>query len=416
MIPSAHFEVSADTVAELQEKIEEQRKKIEQIDKEIAEKKKLIAETQGEAKTLQAAIAELERAKAGIEAEIRSTEANIAEKELNIEKIGLEINHKEKSIKIQRASLSESLQKHATLQERSMMEFMLSRENLSEYFLELDSMLQLQDAIDQNLKRLYVLRVDLEKKEDEEEKEKSILEQFKLELSSERKAVADTQSQKDRLLQETKNRESEYQRILNEKVAQRKEIEEAMLAFEAQLQSTLDPSSLPKKVRGLLAWPVRNFTITQLFGGTQFAKNNTHVYGRPFHPGTDFGVPTGTKVAAVDGGTVMGTGNTDAVPGCYSWGKWVLIKHPNGLASLYAHLSSIGVNEGDSVSRGQVVGYSGATGYATGPHLHLTLYASKDLRIRNFEEIKSSTGCAGAKTPTAPLDAYLDPMSYLPEL
>jgi murein DD-endopeptidase MepM/ murein hydrolase activator NlpD len=155
--------------------------------------------------------------------------------------------------------------------------------------------------------------------------------------------------------------------------------------------------------------------ITQYFGGTEFAKRNASVYGgRAYHPGVDFGTPRGTPIYAPLAGTVRATGNTDAVPGCYSWGKWTLIDHANGLSTLYAHQDTISVTPGQRVATSEIIGYSGNTGYSTGPHLHFTVYAKDGVSVRAFNEIKTSTSCGSATTPVAATDAYLDPMNYLP--
>lgn len=154
--------------------------------------------------------------------------------------------------------------------------------------------------------------------------------------------------------------------------------------------------------------------ITQYFGNTSFSTANPQVYNGAGHNGVDFSAPTGTPIEAALTGTVMDTGNTDAVPGCYSFGKWVLIKHSNGLATLYAHLSSIGVSKGQAVATGDVIGNSGMTGYATGPHLHFAVYASQGVSVMSLAEYRGATSpCASAKMPVAPKDAYLNPMSYL---
>ena len=62
---------------------------------------------------------------------------------------------------------------------------------------------------------------------------------------------------------------------------------------------------------------------------------------------------------------------------CYkgAYGKVVVINHTNNLTTLYGHLSRYIVAKGDIVQKGQVIGYSGKTGYATGPHLHFTVFA-----------------------------------------
>lgn len=134
------------------------------------------------------------------------------------------------------------------------------------------------------------------------------------------------------------------------------------------------------------------------------------------HNGMDFGAPTGTKIYAPLGGTVRATGNTDLVPGCYSWGQWALIDHPNGLTTLYAHMSWTGVQAGQKVATGDVIGYVGATGYATGPHLHFTLYASQAVEVKRFNEFKAVTGCGSAFSPFAAVEGYLNPLDYLPAI
>jgi len=122
---------------------------------------------------------------------------------------------------------------------------------------------------------------------------------------------------------------------------------------------------------------------------------------------------------SVYSGIVEGTGNTDEQRGCGSYGRWILVKHGNGLTSVYAHLSASIVKTGQIVSSGEVIGYSGGTpgvfgsGYSTGPHLHLGLFASQGVSIRQFTQ---SRGCQQVFVPIADVKAYLDPLAYLPRL
>jgi murein DD-endopeptidase MepM/ murein hydrolase activator NlpD len=91
------------------------------------------------------------------------------------------------------------------------------------------------------------------------------------------------------------------------------------------------------------------------------------------HDGYDYGLYY-EPVAAAAGGTVMLSGW--AVPSCHSClsGLTIEINHGNGLMSYYGHLSRLDVSVGQSVRRGQVIGLSGSTGTATGPHLHFGVY------------------------------------------
>ena len=131
------------------------------------------------------------------------------------------------------------------------------------------------------------------------------------------------------------------------------------------------------------------------------------------HNGVDFGAPVGTRVLAAASGKVIGTGDTDPVCPGASYGKWVLVRHTNGLTTVYGHLSAIASYEGQDVVQGQIIAYSGSTGYATGPHLHLSVFASNGVQVTSLV----SKACAGRvyRIPIAAANAYLDPMLYLPK-
>ncbi|MCX8048700.1 MAG: peptidoglycan DD-metalloendopeptidase family protein [Methylohalobius sp.] len=89
------------------------------------------------------------------------------------------------------------------------------------------------------------------------------------------------------------------------------------------------------------------------------------------HGGLDLIAPKGTPVRAPAAGTVLATGNF------FFAGNAVFLDHGQGLISGYFHLDRIAVNPGQSVQRGQVLGHVGATGRATGPHLHFTVYLNR---------------------------------------
>ncbi len=85
------------------------------------------------------------------------------------------------------------------------------------------------------------------------------------------------------------------------------------------------------------------------------------------HQGLDYRVPIGTSVAAMNEGTVL------LARFLYFEGNCVVIDHGQGLLTLYFHLSEFKVKEGDTVKRGQLIGLSGGSGRATGPHLHVAV-------------------------------------------
>jgi murein DD-endopeptidase MepM/ murein hydrolase activator NlpD len=86
------------------------------------------------------------------------------------------------------------------------------------------------------------------------------------------------------------------------------------------------------------------------------------------HKAIDIGAPTGTPVVAADSGYVATAGWSE-----YGYGKYVVIDHGNGFQTLYAHLSTILVEIGQSVGKGTRIGSVGTTGNTTGPHLHFEI-------------------------------------------
>jgi len=201
---------------------------------------------------------------------------------------------------------------------------------------------------------------------------------------------------------------------LAQKIALKTSVQSELNDYQSKLKIAIDPNSVPSAGTSALSWPLANIRITQYFGNTTFAQTHAVLYNGNGHPGIDLAASIGTNVMAAFSGTILGTGNTDtACPGG-SWGKWVVITHPNGLSTLYGHLSVISVVAGQKVTTGQVIGLSGETGYATGPHLHFTVLASQGVQIVNLP----SKACKNSIyiMPVAPLPAYLNPLSYLPPL
>jgi murein DD-endopeptidase MepM/ murein hydrolase activator NlpD len=106
-------------------------------------------------------------------------------------------------------------------------------------------------------------------------------------------------------------------------------------------------------------WPVRGL-VTSPFG----ARTSPYGAGREMHPGIDISASYGSPVSAAGSGAVIFAGRD---PG---YGGVVIVAHGGQLDTLYGHLSALYVREGQSVRRGQAIGAVGATGRATGTHLH----------------------------------------------
>ncbi|WP_327695556.1 M23 family metallopeptidase [Streptomyces sp. NBC_00459] len=111
--------------------------------------------------------------------------------------------------------------------------------------------------------------------------------------------------------------------------------------------------------------PVKKYKLSASFNQAGNMWSSTH-------SGQDFAVPSGTKVVAAHGGTVVKAGGNGAGDGS-AYGNAVVIKHGNGTYSQYAHLSRISVKVGQVVATGQRIALSGNTGNSSGPHLHFEI-------------------------------------------
>jgi murein DD-endopeptidase MepM/ murein hydrolase activator NlpD len=150
------------------------------------------------------------------------------------------------------------------------------------------------------------------------------------------------------------------------------QIEQAVFAQQnVELAAALVASDPVLTATGKLLWPIPHATVSQGFGPTTYAFEAAYAGFAHFHTGIDLSVPLGTPVfAAADGVVVLARAMTDASGALVGYGNYVIIQHDAGLKTLYGHLLTIGVNEGDQVKRGQLIGLVGSTGNSTGPHTH----------------------------------------------
>jgi len=118
--------------------------------------------------------------------------------------------------------------------------------------------------------------------------------------------------------------------------------------------------------------PVTSTRRTSFFGDRRVYKYSNGATDTSIHAGVDYGVPAGTSVNACGSGLVVlarmriVSGNT------------VIIEHAPGVYSLYYHLDSISVQEGNIITTGTQIGLSGSTGLSTGPHLHWEIRVSTE--------------------------------------
>ena len=420
----------AATAAEIQAQIDANSAQIKQLEADIVAFQKEL-DTLGTKKgTLQSAISTLTISQKQLASQIKVTQDKISSANLQIQQLSFSIGDKESSIAADRAAIAKALQSIAEGEQTPLIAQLISTDSFSRAWQTADEALQFNRALGNDINNLRAVRTELATNRDQVSVVKADLLALQNQLTLQKRSVDASKTAQQQLLTQTKNQESNYQKLIAQKQAAEKAFEQQLINLQSQLNLIVNPKLLPKVGSGVLSWPfslvfmntcgVRKnlfgnlFCITQYFGNTPFSTANPQIYNGHGHNAIDIAAPIGTPVQAALSGTILATGNTDLVRGCYSFGKWVMVKHYNGLNTLYSHLSEIDVAKGQSVGTGEVLGLSGMTGYATGPHLHFGVYATEGTQIMTLAQFRGATiGCASASMPVATLTAYLNPLSYL---
>lgn len=398
----------AQSIDELKNKITAKTEEIQRLEQAIKQHQNDIANLGTQKKTLKNSITELDILRKKLDTDLRITQTKVDTTDLKIRQLGSEISYKENEIGSRDAALKEAIRAISERDEYSLPEVALSNESFSGLWDDLEALDQFSGRVESNVSALKTLKVELEGKHTTQQVEKGKLLGLKSELGDRKKIAEINKKQTAQLLAQASNQESKFKKILSSEIALKEAFEQELRDYESTLKFILDPTSIPPRGTKVFAPPLDELVITQQFGKTS---SSGRLYASGTHNGTDFRALVGTRVKAMLGGTVIGTGDTDIACRGASYGKWVLVQHSNGLASLYAHFSLIKVTQGQQVSAGDVIGYSGNTGYSTGPHLHLTVFVAAAVKVEN----RASKVCGG-RTYTMPLaafNAYLDPMDYM---
>ncbi len=397
--------VRAQSAEELQTQISENNKQIEQLKAEIAKLQSDLNATSKQKQTLQTAVTELNLNIQKLTKSITLTQAEIKEKDREISNLSGSISETSERIGRSQDQVGNSLRQLDMADTQPQVLTLLTGGTLSQFFDEAANLTALRIELENKIRELSTLKEEYQTDKDVAEEKRAELAGLQRQLNEQKQGLAISRDEQNKLLTETKNKESTYQAQIAQKQAEQKAFEAALFDLASKLEYVLDPSKIPGARGGVLQWPLDNVLVTQQFGRTA---DSGRLYTSGTHDGIDFRASVGTPVRASLGGTVYEV-NHGAAPNC-QYGKWVIVKHPNGLATLYAHLSNINVGKGQTVATGQVLGYSGSTGYATGPHLHFTVYVAEALSLKQYT-CKSG---AVVTVPIAPLNAYLNPLDYLP--
>ncbi len=386
------------TADELQKARDEKAKAALEISSQIQAVNQQLNATQSQKNSLQKELKTIDYSVNQLNLGIKSSQINIEKLGFELQSVQLDIDKITEQINTKKAALMKLVRELYEKDKQGSLAMLLRNRSLADSFREQQSLSDLNNGISNEVSGLKELGKQLDGKFQDTSSKKKKIETENQNQKNRKAIVEDQKTERQQLLAQTKNQEKLYTQTLDELSKKQLEISAEIEKIESELRSKIDPSLLPIPRPGVLAMPAQGY-ITQEYGYTTFAKNG---YKGHFHNGLDIGAPIGTEVVAAEKGKVVAVGNQDSFCPRGAYGKFIVIAHDNNLTTLYGHLSGYIVKVGDTVTRGQLIGYVGRTGYATGPHLHLTVYAGPTFYMG------ASRTCG-----PMPFGGDLDPAKYL---
>lgn len=325
-----------------------------------------------------------------INADISTIEANIANKQE-------ELKIAEAKKQDQEAAMSDRVRTMYMYGNGSIMEFLFSASDFSDFITKLDMSRYIIAADKQSLDALEETKKEIDEKKTEIETDRLKTVEKKTQQEVVLNQQQDVIAQKDQLLAQNQTTLNEYKAVEDAEAATSADIENQIQAYYAQQRAAAEQaaaqnsgnngntgtsdgtssgsgdtsstgsgdtsdvgSTTPPVYSSSFVWPCSG-EITSEFG---YRDDPLNPGTTRYHSGVDIGAPYGAAVACAGNGTVISAGWNGG------YGNCVMVDIGNGLVALYGHLSAINVSAGETVSAGQTVGLVGSTGNSTGAHCH----------------------------------------------
>jgi murein DD-endopeptidase MepM/ murein hydrolase activator NlpD len=351
----------AEDTSDLEREIEARESKLQSINARINEYKNRLNELSREKKSLQVDLELIQNQIALTQLDIEAMTAQIETKTLMIDLLNEQIANAETEID-ERSDLMGSLVYDLHMNGNiNMVEVLLSSKSFNELLAGAEYLEELGGMLGNALEESRALKAQVEEKKQNEELVLNELKTLEDDLESRLLVLERQNNASSFLLAETSSSESEYNALLREIQAERGQVDSQLRSLQLELEERLrEESGAPREQRFIE--PVSDYILTASFNDPTYPFR--HLFE---HSGIDMAAPTGTPVRATEDGIVAWNRVGR------SYGNYVMVIHENGFASLYAHLSGFGASVNQYVSRGDIIGYVGSTGFSTGPHLHFEI-------------------------------------------
>lgn len=356
-------------IKELDNSIKQKKAELDAIKKQQDSYKKLIQAKQAERSSLVNQLEIVQNRTAETELSLAQAKIDIETTNLEIQKTNLEILDQDKKISDNKSNLGTAIKLLSQEDGKSQLEILLLNNYLTDYLSQIKYLENINDKISDNLNDLRLTKDRLGNSREKLTANSEKLKQLRADLEATQIALENEKNTKGFLIDQTKNSESEYQKLLADAKQEQSSAASDILSLEKTLRDKVNSAGKDKitLTSSSFIWPVPSHSISAYFHDPSYPFRNIFE-----HPAVDIRAPQGTPVKAVASGYVG-----RAKDGGLGY-SYIMLIHADGLSTVYGHISRIYVKDDDYVTQGQIIGLSGATpgtpgagSLTTGPHLHL---------------------------------------------
>lgn len=336
--------VFADELSDSKDQLEQINAQKAQIQKEIKENKNVKQSLNKEIKDLNGQIALQTNEIQALDISIGMTQERIDEALVNLDQLEAEIAEQNRSLNARLRAMYKN-------GDSGFLDVLLGSASISDLMTNMDRVQRIYDQDKEMLKQL-------ETQHELVEAQRQYLRSLQTDLESNQNAVKDKKAS----LEENKTAVAAKQAEVESNIEALEELEDALNAeANALVAEILKLQGNGEFVGGAFTWPAPGVSrITSPFG----TRLHPILKVNKLHTGIDIGCGSNTTIVAANSGTVIKAAWNN------SYGNMIMIDHGGGIVTLYAHLNSFLISNGDVVAKGQAIAKSGSTGMSTGPHLH----------------------------------------------
>ncbi len=358
------------SVDDLNKQIDQQRSKIEELTKKIEEYKNSINSNRQQALSLKNQISIIDNQIGKTDLELQLKEEEAKELQLKIDQTNSLIKEIENQTDLEKDKLGQIIRLMSRYDDQDYLAILLANESFSNFFDQVKYSADLQKNLQKTVNKL---KESKEKFNEENKKlavEKESLSEILNKLESTKDILGRQKGDKNKLVTATQKSEKKFQLLVDDLKKEQAAANAQVASLEKKLREALAKKGDKEKFNSLsnavLVWPTTSRRITATF------YDPTYPYRNLFeHSGIDLGIPQGTPVKAAEAGYVA-----KVALGTKWYGNYIMIIHGGNITTLYAHLKSVNVAQDQYIGRGELIGYSGNTGFSSGPHLHFEVRAN----------------------------------------